>query len=98
MKTIYTIKIRFIHFNFKLVEKFEDVQTFQLIEINFRFVENVNVPVITLYNLLISRNRIQLVIPALIKFYSPKNHQKAYIIRLNLLKSSKGLYNSLKFV
>ena len=39
--------IRFIHFNFQLVEKFEHVETFQLIEINFRFVENVNFPVIT---------------------------------------------------
>ena len=35
-------RIRFIHFNFQLVDKFEHVQTFQLIEINFRFVENVN--------------------------------------------------------
>ena len=34
-------------FNFQLVEKFEHVETFQLIEINFRFVENVNFPVIT---------------------------------------------------
>ena len=39
--------IRFIHFNFQLVEKFEHVHTFQLIEINFRFVGNINFPVIT---------------------------------------------------
>ena len=31
----------FIHFSFELVQKFEQVQTFQLIEINFPFVENV---------------------------------------------------------
>ena len=37
-----------------------NVQTFQLIEINFRFVENVKFPAITLHNLLISRNRVQL--------------------------------------
>ena len=52
--------IRFINFHFQLVEKFEHVQTFQLIEINFRFVENVKLSVIKLHNLLISRNRIQL--------------------------------------
>ena len=34
-------------FNFQLVEKSEHIQTFQLIEINFRFVENVSFPVIT---------------------------------------------------
>ena len=48
---------------------FKHVQTFQLIEINFRFFEDVIFSVITLYNLLISRNRIQLngyrVMPAL---------------------------------
>ena len=43
-----------------LVEKFEHAQTFQLIEINFRFVENVKFLAITLHNLLISINRIQL--------------------------------------
>ena len=48
-----------IHFHFQLVEQFEHVQTFQLIEINFRF-ENVKFLAITLHNLLISRNRIQL--------------------------------------
>ena len=53
-------RIRFIHFNFQLVEKFDHVQISQLIEINFPFAENVNFPVVTLYNLLISRNRIQL--------------------------------------
>ena len=53
-------RIRFIHFHFQLVEKFEHVQTFQLIEINFRFVENVKFLAIALHNLLISRNRIQL--------------------------------------
>ena len=51
------------------VQKFKHVQTFQLIEINFRFFEDVKFAVITLYNLLISRNRIQLngyrVMPAL---------------------------------
>ena len=40
-------RIRFTHFNFHLVEKFEHVQTIQLIEIIFRFAENVNFPVIT---------------------------------------------------
>ena len=49
-------RIRFIHFHFQLVEKFEHVQTFQLIEINFRFVENVKLSVIELHNLLISTN------------------------------------------
>ena len=49
-------RIRFIHFHFQLVEKFGH----QLIEINFRFVENVKCSVITLHNFLISRNRIQL--------------------------------------
>ena len=44
---ILPCQIRFINFNFQLVEKFEHVQTFRLIEINFRFVENVNYPVIT---------------------------------------------------
>ena len=39
---ILPYRIRFIQFNFQLVEKFEHVPTFQLIEINFRFVENVN--------------------------------------------------------
>ena len=53
-------RIRFIHFHFQLVEKFEHVQTFQLIEINLRFVENVKFLAITLHSLLISRNRIQL--------------------------------------
>ena len=53
-------RIRFIHFHFQLVEKFEHVQTFQLIEINFRFFENVKLLAITLHNLLNSRNRIQL--------------------------------------
>ena len=37
-----------------------NVQTFQLIGINFRFDENVNFFVVTLYTFLISRNRIQL--------------------------------------
>ena len=53
-------QIRFIHFYFHIVEKFEHPQTFQLIKINFRFVEDVTFSVITLHNLLISRNRIQL--------------------------------------
>ena len=44
---ILPCRIRFINFNFQLVEKFEHVQTFRLIEINFRFVEKVNYPVIT---------------------------------------------------
>ena len=43
-------------FHFQLVEKFEHVQTFQLIEINFRFVENAKLSVIELHNLLISTN------------------------------------------
>ena len=46
-------RMRFIQFYFQLVEKFEHVETFQLTEINFRFVENVNFA-ITLHNLLIS--------------------------------------------
>ena len=49
-----------IQFYFQLVEKVEHVQTFQLIEINFQVVENVNCFVITLSNLMTSRNRIQL--------------------------------------
>ena len=49
-----------IQFYFQLVEKVEHVQTFQLIEINFEFVENVIFFVITLNNFTISRNRIQL--------------------------------------
>ena len=53
-------RIRFIHFHFQLVEKFEFVQTFLLIAINCRFVENVNFAAITLHNLLILRNQIQL--------------------------------------
>ena len=53
-------RIRFIHFHVQLVEKFDHVQTFQLIEMNFRFVENVKFSVITLHNLLILINRIQL--------------------------------------
>ena len=53
---ILPCRIQFIHFYFQLVEKFEHVQTFQLIEINFRSVENVNFSVITLYKLFISRN------------------------------------------
>ena len=52
--------MRFIHCQFQLVEKLEHVQTFQLIEINFRFVENAKLLAITLHNLLISINRIQL--------------------------------------
>ena len=59
-KDIFYIESSFIHFYLQLVEKFEHIQTFQLIEINFRFVENVFFFVTTLYNLLISRNRIQL--------------------------------------
>ena len=55
----FPCRIRFIHFHFQLVEKFEHVQTFQLIKINFRFVENVKFSAIALHNLLISRNRIQ---------------------------------------
>ena len=46
-ETILPCRVRFIYFNFQLVEKFEHVQTFQLIEINFRFDENVNYPVTT---------------------------------------------------
>ena len=42
------------------VEKFERVQTFQLIKINFKFVESVEFFVVAIQNLLISRNRIQL--------------------------------------
>ena len=53
-------RIGFTNFHFQIVEKFEHVQTFQLIEINFRFVENIKFLAITLHNLLISRNRIQL--------------------------------------
>ena len=52
--------MRFIHFHFQLLEKFEHAQTFQLIEINFRLFENVKFLAIALHNLLISRNRIQL--------------------------------------
>ena len=44
---ILPCRIRFIDFKFQLVEKFQHVQTFQLIEVNFRFIENVNFPVIT---------------------------------------------------
>ena len=44
---ILPCRIRFIPFNFQLVEKFEHVQIFQLIEVNFRFVENRNFPIIT---------------------------------------------------
>ena len=57
---IPTCRMRFIHFNFQLVETFEYVQTFQLIKINLRFFENDNFSVITLYNLLISINQILL--------------------------------------
>ena len=39
---------------------FQLVETFQLVEINFRFFENVKFLAITLPHLLISRNRIQL--------------------------------------
>ena len=53
-------RIGLINFHFQIVEKFEHVKTFQLIEINFRFVENIKFLAITLHNLLISRNRIQL--------------------------------------
>ena len=49
------------HFNFQSVEKFEHVKTFQLIEINFQFVENAKFLAITLHKLLISRNLIQLI-------------------------------------
>ena len=42
--------MRYIHFHFQLVETSERVQTFQLIEINFRFVENVKFLAITLHN------------------------------------------------
>ena len=52
-------QIQFIHFHFQSIEKFQLVQTFQLIEIDIRLVENVEFSVITLYNLLIyvvSRN------------------------------------------
>ena len=56
-------------FYIRSVEKFKHVQTFQLIEINFPFFEDAKFSVITLYNLLISRNRIQImddsVMPAL---------------------------------
>ena len=51
---------RFIHFGFQLVEKIEHIQAFQLIEINFHFVENLKIFVITWHNLLISRNQVQL--------------------------------------
>ena len=44
-------RMQFIHFHFQLIEKFEHVQTFQLIEINFSFVENVKFLAITLHNL-----------------------------------------------
>ena len=53
-------RILFIHFYFQLLEKFVHIQTFHLTEINFQFVEDVNFPIITLYNLVISRNQIQL--------------------------------------
>ena len=49
--------IQFIHFHFQLVERFEHVQTFQLIEINFQFVENAKFSAITLRNLLNRRQR-----------------------------------------
>ena len=69
-------QIRFIHFHFQLVEKFEHVQTFQLIEINFRFVENVKFSVITLHNLSISINRIQFngQCNARLKYFADKVH------------------------
>ena len=51
-------RILFIHFYFQLLEKFVHIQTFHLTEINFQFVEDVNFPIITLYNLVISRNQI----------------------------------------
>ena len=51
---------RFLYFYFQFVEKFEHVQTFQLIEISFQFDENVNIFIIILHNLLISRNQNQL--------------------------------------
>ena len=57
---ILSCQIRFIHFHFQLVEKFEHVQTIHLIEISFRFVENAKFFVIALHKLSISRNRIQL--------------------------------------
>ena len=53
-------RILFIHFYFQLLEKFVHIQTFHLTEINFQFVQDVNFPIITLYNLVISRNQIQL--------------------------------------
>ena len=55
-----TTQIRFIYCHFQFFEKFEHVQTFELIEINFRFFENVKFSAITLHNLRTSRNRIQL--------------------------------------
>ena len=48
------------HANFQLFEKFEHAQTFQLIEVNFLFVENVKIFVIAFHNLLISRKQIHL--------------------------------------
>ena len=39
--------IQFIHFHFQFFERFDHVQTFRLIEINFRFVENVKCSAIT---------------------------------------------------
>ena len=63
LEIILPSRIRFIHFNFHLVEKFEYVQTFQLTEINFRFIENVNFPVIS-------------VIPALKLFIQKLNFSK----------------------
>ena len=55
-----TINPFFFSIYFQLVEKFEHVQSFQLLEINFRLAEKVNFFVIPLHNLLISRNRIRL--------------------------------------
>ena len=49
-------RIRFIHFYFQIVEKFQHVQTFQLIEINL---ENFSFLLLH-YNLSILRLRIQL--------------------------------------
>ena len=57
---ILSCRIQFIHFYFQLVEKFEHVQTIHLIEMSFRFVENVKFFVIALHKLSISRNRIQI--------------------------------------
>ena len=53
------VRLAYLFINDQL-KKFKHIQIFQLIEINFRFLEGVKFSAITLYNSLISRNQIQL--------------------------------------